>query len=292
MKTLAIFASLCLLAGSPAWADDMQEQQGFPFSFMVDGSSKVTVEQQNKTQVSARLPNGKSQLLVKLEPVDEAAMEGMPKFPVAQVADFNFDGTRDVAILDGNGYGGVNLFYHLYLWDKAKGAFKEFVDKTSGEPGFSNPEVDSAKQTLMTSVRSGPRWFSTEYRSDKGKLYPYMSSEMLSLGEDTLTYLAFKDAAGKVTSHKIIGEIADENAAFVDQPNAIVKIQVDKAWLYDKPNPGSKTKMYVIKGDSVTLLDWKAKDGDSLGGDGWYLVRYQGSKTIEKWLESSTLVQQ
>lgn len=274
MKVIAL-AGLGLLLGSPVWADDMQEQKSFPFSFTVDGSNKVTVEQQGKTKVNAILPSGKSQLLAELDPVDEEAMAGMPEFPVAQVADFNFDGSNDVAILDGNGYGGVNLFYRLYLWNKASVSFQEFA-----EP-ISNPEIDNSKKTVTSSQRSGPRWFSTEYRSDKGKLYPAMETEMLSIGEDTFDYATFKNAAGKVTGHKITGE---------GDGDATATIQIDKAWLYDKPNAGSKTKMYVIKGDTVTLLDWKAKEADSFGDDGWYLVRYKGRKTIEKWLDSASLV--
>ncbi len=281
MKTIAVFASLGLLLASPVWADDMQEQKSFPFSFSVDGSNKVTVEQQGKTKVNAKLPNGKAQPLLQLEPMDADAEAGMPEFPVAQVADFNFDGSNDVAILEGNGYGGVNLFYRLYLWNKGSGSFKEFVDKTSEESGISNPEVDSAKRIVRTSARSGPRWFSTEYHSDKGRLYPAVSTEMLSVGEDAFDYATFRNAAGKVTGHKITGE---------GDGDATATIQIDKAWLYDKPNSGSKTKMYVIKGDTVTLLDWKAKEGSNFGEDGWYLIRYKGKKTIEKWLDSSSLV--
>jgi hypothetical protein len=49
--------------------------------------------------------------------------------------DFNFDGTTDVGVLEGVGYGGVNLFYRLYLYDKIAGKLVQF--KTS----VSNPTL-------------------------------------------------------------------------------------------------------------------------------------------------------
>lgn len=277
MKKLILLASLCLVTGA-VWAEgELQEQAAFPFNVVVAPSYKVTVEA-NKNKVFATLPNWKEQALCEIEPLEG---EEAGRFPVAQVGDFNFDGTQDVAIQNGIGYGGVNMFYRVFLWDTASLKFKEYPEPVS------NPVLDANKQTVTSSQRSGPLWYSTVFRAEKGKLYPAMAIEMLPVGDTVLEYVTLKSAAGKVTGHKVVGEQSD--GGYENAPAATATIQVEKAALYDKPNSAAKTKMYVIKGDSVTLLDWKAKEGGF--GEGWFLVRYQGRKVIEKWIESSSLTQ-
>ena len=277
-KCWLVIAGIGGLSANLAWAAGMQAQQAFPFQFKPVAGKQIAVSKTGN-KVMAQLPNGKKQLLATLE--DDNANASGTEIAVAQVGDFNFDGTQDVAIQDGNGYGGVNIFYRLFLVDKTGGQLKEFAE------AISNPELDVKRKTLTVAERSGPRWFATEYRSQNGKLYPAMKSEMLALGDGAVNYLTFTNAAGKVTGHKLVNDEGQGNSA--DQADATATVQVAKAPLFDKPNAASKTKMYLVKGDTVTLLDWKAKSTDSAGLDGWYLIRYKGSKVIEKWLESSAL---
>ncbi len=281
MKLMIGFASVLLLASSMARAGDMQEQASFPFSFNLAKGQAVTVAL-SKGKLSAKLPSGGTQALVAPEPQDggDAAIA----IPVAQVADFNFDGMQDVAIQDGIGYNGVNIFHRLYLWDKTRNKFTEYP-----EP-ISNPALDIAQQTLTSSARSGPAWSYTQYHVAKGRLYPAVESEMLAVGDGAWEYLTFKNASGKVTGHKVVGEVGGEaGTAYAALPDATATIEIDKAPLYDKPKASAKTKMYVIKGDKVTLLDWKA-DAEGAFGTGWFLIRYQGKKVIEKWISSDALV--
>ncbi|MEE9351033.1 MAG: hypothetical protein V3U78_02135, partial [Thiotrichaceae bacterium] len=58
------------------------------------------------------------------------------------------------------------------------------------------------------------------------------------------------------------------------------EIAVEKCWLYDEANQDSKSKMYLVKGDKVNILK-RSND--------WVLVRYEGKKTIEKWIESNAI---
>ena len=280
MKKTMLAASLCLASGL-VWAEgELQEQATFPFTTVVAPSTNVTIEL-DKNTVKATLPGWKEQVLFDIEPLEG---EEAGRYPVAQVGDFNFDEMQDIAIQDGIGYGGVNVFYRVFLWDDKANKLKEFATPVS------NPVLDGEKQTLVSAQRSGPLWYSTEFRAEKGKLYAAMDTEMIPFGDAVLDYVVFKNAAGKVTGTKIVGESSDDQAVdYANAASATATIQVDKAQLYDKPDSAAKTKMYVIKGDKVTLLDWKAKEGGF--GEGWFLIRYQGKKVIEKWLESSSLSQ-
>ncbi len=64
---------------------------------------------------------------------------------------------------------------------------------------------------------------------------------------------------------------------------AVRAIAVERAYLYNQPVEAAKTSMYVIKGDRVTLLDAAG------AWDEWVLMRYQGTRLIEKWIKFDQL---
>lgn len=240
-----------------------------PVTFSPTAKSEVVISQQGNT-ISAKLPSGKTQALGEMPDVPEGSqtIDGL----VLQ-ADFNFDGLGDVAILDGVGYGGVNLFYRLYLWNKATGKFQEYQET------ISNPTLTPETKTLSTAQRSGPRWYSTDYRFNKGK--PYVWSEGTMVGtEGDLFFVKIYNSVGKLIK-KVVADIQDASDVDDKSVAATRKITVAKAVLYSKPNTASKTKQYLIKGDTVTLLDYRENDD----GSEWFLVRFKGKKVIEKWVE-------
>lgn len=61
------------------------------------------------------------------------------------------------------------------------------------------------------------------------------------------------------------------------------KIVLDKAYLYNSNS--SKSNMYLIKGDKVTILDEKIDES----GKKWYLINYKGKKDINMWLKSDAI---
>ena len=68
------------------------------------------------------------------------------------------------------------------------------------------------------------------------------------------------------------------------QPHNSAKVSVDKSWLYDNPDNDSRSKMYLVKGDTVTVLqEVQAAKGK------WTRIRYNGTSTIEKWIQSNNL---
>jgi hypothetical protein len=69
-------------------------------------------------------------------------------------------------------------------------------------------------------------------------------------------------------------------------PSVSATVQADKAYLYNQANEASKTAMYVIKDDSVSLKNLAGIENDSAK---WCLVEYKGKKTISKWLKCENL---
>jgi hypothetical protein len=240
-----------------------------PVTVSPDTKLEVVISQQGNA-ISAKFPNGKTQALGEMPDVPEGSqtIDGL-----LLQADFNFDGYSDVAVLDGVGYGGVNLFYRLYLWNKTAGKFQEYAET------ISNPTLTPETKTLSTAQRSGPRWYSTDYRFTSGKTYVWSEGVMVGT-EGDLYFVKIHNAAGKVIK-KVVADTQDASSVDANSAAATHPIAVDKAVLYDKPNAASKTKQYLIKDDAVTLLDYRENDD----GSEWFLVRFTGKKVVEKWIE-------
>lgn len=259
------------------------QEARFPFQFTPVAGKNVTIDQPAGSEVIAHLPNGTQQSLAVVETYE--ASDGI-KY-IALTNDFNFDGVQDLALLESSGYGGVNAFYLLFFWDQPAQAFKAFGEAVS------NPEVDAKQQVLTSSTRSGPMWYTTKYKLGQGKLYPAVEWEPITVNDGNWQRLTFKNPQGKVIGHKVVNSQDEQSGDAGDNlPFAVTTIKVKKATLYDHPNVTAKTKMYLVKKDEVTLLDWQATEGDPYTGEGWFLVRFEGKKVLEKWIEGSALLRQ
>lgn len=126
------------------------------------------------------------------------------------IADFNFDGAADLAVLDGIGYNGVNMFYHVYLWEKGQLRFRA-VKET-----ISNPVLYKELSLIVSAQRSGPRWYQTLYRVVKGEIYRYADAQMLNAPE--LWGLVFPDEKGQPGKRAVV------TAQWLDNPVSPVKI--------------------------------------------------------------------
>lgn len=83
--------------------------------------------------------------------------------------------------------------------------------------------------------------------------------------------LAFEE----VSFDKLFGKMHND----VGEPTPSLElIKVSKSIIYDSPN--SPTKMYLIKGDEVEILEEKEE---------WLNVRYYGKKIIEGWIKKSDI---
>lgn len=278
MRFIIMSGVLALMVSSQVWsAEDLLKQGGFPFSYTPVTGKKVTLNQPAGAEVFAQLPNGKQQKLATVDTFEASDQVDH----IALIADFNFDGANDVALLDSLGYGGVNYFYSLFLWDKAKNKFNPFKET------LSNPNLNAKNKILTTETRSGPLWYTTKYRVNKGSLYPVAEWAMIPEGEGTLQQVTLKNAKGKVIGHKVIGGQDTQNDDTGEHlPNATAQVSSVQAWLYEAPKPTVRSKMYLIKGDRVSLLNWQQNEAD---GTSWFLVQFKGAKLVEKWLPSSDL---
>jgi hypothetical protein len=80
--------------------------------------------------------------------------------------DVNFDGYIDVGIFASTGYAGVNNYYDFYIYNPDTGSFEKNLTLV----GISNPQIDIAKRTIISSYRSGPQWYKKSYVLE-GKTY-------------------------------------------------------------------------------------------------------------------------
>ena len=113
------------------------------------------------------------------------------------------------------------------------------------------------RRAAVITERDGP-WTSTEYRVRNGVPSTAVVREQnalrwLNAPLDLLTI--YPPDSGKVTDSRIISAEAQTNVAPETLPSVRAKIGDAKVWLHEQPNTAARTGMYLIKGDTVTLLD-------------------------------------
>ena len=58
-----------------------------------------------------------------------------------------------------------------------------------------------------------------------------------------------------------------------------------KTYLYNNHYDRDKTKLYLIKGDLVSILDEKIDEH----GEKWYFINYKGKKEINMWIKADSV---
>ena len=229
--------------------------------FDVDESISAVLKVENGS-ISLQFSNGQSQDLAVVE-------DGLFGEMRLEIRDFNFDARPDIAVSQAFGYGGVNVFSDVFSYRPESQRYEKLLHG-------SNVEVRKKQGELKTSQKSGPRFYSKHYRFADGQPYPYL--ETMTIGYD-LEKITLKRPNGEVKRSLIALFGAEKDTL---NP-AILPVQAERAYLYNEPAEESKTKMYVIRDDKVTILD--------TGGpyDEWFKIRYQGKKVIEKWIRAETL---
>lgn len=79
--------------------------------------------------------------------------------------DVNFDGHKDVGVLVGTGYGGVNYFYDFYLYNPST----KRLEKNDQLKSIGNPSTATSAKVVVSSYKDGPRWYTKEYAWDGSK---------------------------------------------------------------------------------------------------------------------------
>ena len=177
-------------------------------------ASALPAKFEPEPEVVVRIDAHKGKIRLKIgkeKPVEIGELDpgaGMTGNKPVIIADFNFDGATDFAVLDGIGYNGVNMFYRLYLWEKGKGRFREIK-----EP-IGNPVLDAKGGFILSAQRSGPRWYHTVYRVLNGEIYLFVQGQMLN--NPTLWGITFPDQKGKAGKRAVVA------AKWFDNPAAPV----------------------------------------------------------------------
>ncbi len=185
-----ILALLSAGASSAAPSRVEPEPRALPARFSPEPGITVRVSVK-KEKISIRIDDDKP---IEIGELDTGA--GMTGNKPVIIADFNFDGANDLAVLDGIGYNGVNMFYRVYLWQKGQRRFHEV--KTT----ISNPVLHKDLSMIMSASRSGPRWYQTLFRVVKGEIYRYAEGQMLNNPE--LWGLVFSDEQGQPGKHAVV----------------------------------------------------------------------------------------
>lgn len=281
MKVLVGLATAVLILSSRIWAMDAAPHSRLPHRYSPEPGTEVVVERVGDAW-QARLPGGLKQSLGEAMDDDERGRSAL-----LLQADFNYDGHADVALIAGVGYGGAISTYRVFLWDAAARRFRKFPHIVG------NPTLEPRRKALISWERDGPRWNSTEYRSINGELVRAVEREQNILGglDVALDQLTIHlPETGKVTDSRIIAGDAPIDVMPETLPSASARITKPRVWLHDRPDTSSRTAMYVIKGDTVTLLHYVPPTSARDNPDGWLFVRFQGRKTIDRWIEAGGII--
>lgn len=108
--------------------------------------------------------------------------------------------------------------------------------------------------------------------------------QVVSDGGDELPAMAPADVATWAKLQQSLAPYVDPKP---DTPEATraASVSADKARLFQAPSLDSRTRIYLVKGDQIEIID------DSKFNTGWCKVRYvpKTGKVIEAWMQSSDL---
>lgn len=195
--------------------------------------------------------------------------------------DIDFDGYLDVGVLDGIGYGGVNLFWRFHRADP-DGTFSP----VSGT--VSNPERDDLMGTIISSSRSGPFWSRDVHRVDNDRFRLMLSRE--ARGEyDVVTFPAAGKGGDPVRG--IIPAIAPDpwDGEALEDPafhQFAIATNPGRSYFYDEPEESTRRGAYLVEGDVGRVT------GVSAWGE-WFHVVFTHADThitTTGWMRGEDLV--
>lgn len=196
--------------------------------------------------------------------------------------DVDFDGRPELVARASVGM--VNEAVAVYRYDPVSGGFRALQAETHGRDncgGLMGLTVDAATRTLTSSCRSGPMWYTDQYRFAGAKLYLYRAESVLMLGDALNAALHWVQADEQgppavwrtfdPNGRVLESAIADGLGAPPDGPLRGQQATVVPArlFLFDRPGAPS-TQRYLLQGDRVELLDEQ---------EGWLKVRYRNPKS-------------
>ena len=191
-----------------------------------------------------------------------------------KVDDFNFDNINDIAIETMSGYSGVNLYYDIY--------FAENNQYIRSDITLSNYEIIPKYQIVLSEYKSGARHFTDIYEiNEEQHLSRFVTYEKYE--DDDLCF---------ITEIYRISRVANKKYPKIASCDALIRMHTiksvfasvikEKSLLYDKINSKSPNGMYLIKNDTVEILDGSAEKQK-------VLIRFKGKQLISKYINKKDL---
>lgn len=271
-----------VLAGVLAPSVQASEDHDETLRFQVAAHVQAHADPQQDGSIAVQLsPSGKRQTLA-----GAADADGNSRW---NLEDVDFDGYPELVARASVGM--VNEAVAVYRFDPASASYRALQADTHGKDscgGLMGLTVDRPSRTLTSSCRSGPMWYTDQYRFAGAKLHLYRSESVLMLG-DTLNaalHWVQTDEQGPLAvwrtydadGHVLETAIADGLGAPPDGPlrGQQASVLAARLFLFDRPG-ASSTRRYLVQGDRVELLDEQ---------DGWVKLRYSNPKqgVMEGWI--------
>jgi hypothetical protein len=232
----------------------------------------------SKKQLEVKIGNSTQQFA--LETIDDT---GSPAQGDVIVDDFNFDGFNDLGVPVGIGYNGVNIFYEIHRYDPKQ---KKLVAIKQNGFEVSNPAFDTKNKILITNSRSGPAWYGLDFKFDNGVPWKFRARNprlLLGFPNDQALVIQFLTytKAGKLISSRLEDEDGQANGEIVK------RVISKKMFLYTTPKESAKTTSYIIRGDTVQILEILGEsDVLSVQTEQWVKIAYQSKKfgRMVRWL--------
>lgn len=182
------------------------------------------------------------------------------------------DLTRDVlpeVILTHNAEGAVNSCSRIFRYENETGTL-------SALDGIKNQICNYSvkNDALISRYRNGAKWYEDIYKVRNDNLYLTFSDSCV--GCDYISRTIFSHGT------KADSLLVTNNLDYQLRRPLSTVIATEKAVLYSEPNVKHITRMYLISGDQVSLIDESPDETIS-----WYKVRYKTKKgkIINAWLQ-------
>lgn len=130
---------------------------------------------------------------------------------------------------------------------------------------------------IYSRYKDGAIWVEDVYTRSGGKLLLIAQDRCIGCGEVFRTIY--------MNSVAIEKKIVSDEPLFSKRQAVSSQVKSAKAKLFTHPEEKSATRMYLVKGDTVELLDYSEK------GSGWYLIRFKRrqKQDVVKWVKCSDL---
>mgnify|MGYP003647582959 FL=1 len=160
----------------------------------------------------------------------------------ARLSDVNFDGIRDLLVETQVGYGGVNVFFDLYLGTQS--GFETDI----AEQGLSNPEIDQDRKQITTMMRSGPSWYRDIYLISNRRPYRFMTTTAAGRG---ISYARFLSDDGQLQREMITDAVQEDPRDW--QPLQLILPGGAPYPLRGEPDDASATSGALPDGSTILL---------------------------------------